>query len=95
MRIDREVRLQRPTFRTDWGVRLNYSITPQAGLQLIVESVEEGGPAYTSGLRQGDRVVKVDDWLITLMDRPQVEISPRDYKTFDFFIFLNPFHHMN
>ena len=29
-------------------------------------------PAYRCGVRQGDVIVTVDDWLITVMDRPQV-----------------------
>ena len=31
-------------------------------------------PAYRCGVRQGDVIVTVDDWLITVMDRPQVII---------------------
>ena len=73
VRIEKEVRLARPSSRTDWGVTLLYSISLQAGLHLIVERVEVLGPAYRSGLRPGDMIAKVDDWLITLMDRPQVD----------------------
>ena len=44
----------------------------EAGLNLIIETVNQDSPAYKSGVRQGDVIVTVDDWLITLMDRPQV-----------------------
>ena len=32
-------------------------------------------PAFRSGAREGDVIVAVDDWLITPMDRPQVNIN--------------------
>ena len=41
-------------------------------IQLIIDEVTQVGPAYRSGLRAGNTIVTVDDWLITLMDRPQV-----------------------
>ena len=43
-----------------------------AGLHLIIETVSTDSPAYKSGVRPGDVIVTVDDWLITLMDKPQV-----------------------
>lgn len=42
------------------------------GLYLVLGQVYEDGPAYESGLRSGDVIVTVSDWLITVMDRPQV-----------------------
>ena len=42
------------------------------GLYLVLGQVMEDGPAYESGLRSGDVIVTVSDWLITVMDRPQV-----------------------
>ena len=42
------------------------------GLYLVLGSVYEDGPAYESGLRSGDVIVTVSDWLITVMDKPQV-----------------------
>ena len=41
----------------------------------MLGSVYEDGPAYESGLRSGDVIVTVSDWLITVMDRPQVKLS--------------------
>ena len=41
----------------------------------MLGSVYEDGPAYESGLRSGDVIVTVSDWLITVMDRPQVKPS--------------------
>ena len=42
------------------------------GLHLIMDDVVENGPAWESGVRAGDVIVTVNDWLIVLMDRPQV-----------------------
>ena len=41
----------------------------------MLGSVYEDGPAYESGLRSGDVIVTVSDWLITVMDRPQVKLT--------------------
>ena len=49
-----------------------FTRSAEAGLNLIIETVNQDSPAYKSGVRQGDVIVTVDDWLITLMDRPQV-----------------------
>ena len=45
------------------------------GLHLIMDDVVESGPAWESGVRQGDVIVTVNDWLIVLMDRAQVSSS--------------------
>ena len=37
-----------------------------------MNDVIENGPAWESGVRPGDIIVTVNDWLIVLMDRPQV-----------------------
>jgi C-terminal processing protease CtpA/Prc len=42
------------------------------GLHLILNDVMENGPAWESGVRAGDVIVTINDWLIVLMDRPQV-----------------------
>ena len=39
---------------------------------MIMNDVVENGPAWESGVRAGDVIVTVNDWLIVLMDRPQV-----------------------
>ena len=41
-------------------------------MNLIIETVNENGPAWKCGIRPGDVIVTVDDWLITVMDKPQV-----------------------
>ena len=41
----------------------------------MLGSVYEDSPAYESGLRSGDVIVTVSDWLITVMDRPQVKLT--------------------
>jgi len=71
-KIDAEVKLQRRAYKDKWGIALDYSYSEEAGLNLIIETVNQDSPAYKSGVRQGDVIVTVDDWLITLMDRPQV-----------------------
>lgn len=37
-----------------------------------MDDVVETGPAWESGVRKGDVIVTVNDWLIVLMDRAQV-----------------------
>ena len=49
-----------------------FNASEEGGLQLIIETVGVDSPAYRCGVRQGDVIVTVDDWLITVMDRPQV-----------------------
>ena len=34
----------------------------------------QNSPAERCGARQGDVIVTVDDWLITIMDKPQVNL---------------------
>ena len=51
-----------------------FTRSEESGLNLIIETVNQDSPAYKSGVRQGDVIVTVDDWLITVMDRPQVII---------------------
>ena len=68
-----------------------------------MNDVVENGPAWESGVRAGDVIVTVNDWLIVLMDRPQViwavlrlmTISARDL--FESCLFLSNFeiHYLN
>jgi hypothetical protein len=55
---------------------INYYFIPffskNHGLHLILNDVIENGPAWESGVRAGDVIVTINDWLIVLMDRPQV-----------------------
>ena len=50
-------------------------VSDENGLYLVLGQVMEDGPAYESGLRSGDVIVTVSDWLITVMDRPQVSFK--------------------
>ena len=43
-------------------------------MSLIIEAVTENGPAWKCGVVPGDVIVTVDDWLITVMDKPQVNL---------------------
>ena len=52
-----------------------FPFSDENGLYLVLGSVQPDGPAYESGLRSGDVIVTVSDWLITVMDRPQVKLS--------------------
>ena len=54
---------------------ISTAFSEERGLQLIIESVGADSPAFRSGAREGDVIVAVDDWLITPMDRPQVNIN--------------------
>ena len=42
------------------------------GLHLVLGRVEEESYAHQCGLREGDIIVYVNGWLITVMDKPQV-----------------------
>ena len=70
------------TFFTFYSIKINrytdchlICFSDENGLYLVLGSVYEDGPAYESGLRSGDVIVTVSDWLITVMDRPQVKLS--------------------
>ena len=41
------------------------------GLHLVLGRVEEESYAYQCGIREGDIIVYVNGWLITVMDKPQ------------------------
>ena len=44
----------------------------ESGLQLLLIDVIKDSPAWTCGLRDGDAIVTVNEWQITLMDKPEV-----------------------
>jgi len=71
-RVDSRVYLKREYSKEKWGVSLTYTFSKNHGLHLIMDDVVENGPAWESGVRKGDVIVTVNDWLIVLMDRPQV-----------------------
>ena len=48
----------------------------------MLGAVHEDGPAYECGLRSGDVIVTVSDWLITVMDKPEVRDMDRDLRIF-------------
>ena len=43
-----------------------------SGLHLIIDHVQEGSPAWKSGLRPFDGIISVSTWVITVMDRVDV-----------------------
>merc|ERR1711936_718103 len=71
-RVDKRVYLKREYSKEKWGVSLTYTFSKNHGLHLILDDVVENGPAWESGVRKGDVIVTVNDWLIVLMDRAQV-----------------------
>jgi len=71
-RVDSRVYLKREYSKEKWGVSLTYTYSKNQGLHLIMNEVVESGPAWESGVRAGDVIVTINDWLIVLMDRPQV-----------------------
>jgi len=71
-RVDKRVYLKREYSKEKWGVSLTYTFSKNQGLHLILDDVVEFGPAWESGVRKGDVIVTVNDWLIVLMDRAQV-----------------------
>ena len=50
---------------------MNY-FSDEFGLHLVLGRVEEESYAYQCGVREGDIIVYVNGWLITVMDKPQV-----------------------
>merc|ERR1712029_33148 len=64
-RVDKRVYLKREYSKEKWGVSLTYSISKDKGLHLIMDDVVESGPAWESGVRKGDVIVTVNDWLIS------------------------------
>merc|ERR1719422_900156 len=73
-KVDSWIDLKRKYVKKKWGVEISYTFSDENGLYLVLGQVYEDGPAYESGLRSGDVIVTVSDWLITVMDRPQVAV---------------------
>ena len=44
----------------------------ESGLLLLLMHVTKDSPAWMCGLRDGDAIVSVNEWQITLMDKPEV-----------------------
>lgn len=75
------------TAKSDRNINKMLSFSDEYGLHLVLGHVSEESPAYASGVRSGDVIVKVNDWLITVMDRPQVNISTLHLLSF---VYPNP-----
>lgn len=73
-KVDAHVDLKRKEIKQNWGVQISYTYSDENGLHLVLLGVEESGPAWCSGVRPGDTIVTVNDWLITVMDRPHVAL---------------------
>jgi len=73
-KVDAWIDLKRKFVKKKWGVEISYTFSDENGLYLVLGAVHHDGPAYESGLRSGDVIVTVSDWLITVMDRPQVAL---------------------
>merc|ERR1719189_2603654 len=74
-KVDAWIDLKRKFVKKKWGVEISYTFSDENGLYLVLGQVHSDGPAYESGLRSGDVIVTVSDWLITVMDRPQVAVN--------------------
>jgi len=73
-KVDAWVDLKRKFVKSNWGVEISYTFSDENGLHLVLGLVNEDSPAYECGVRSGDVIVTVNDWLITVMDRPQVAV---------------------
>jgi len=73
-KVDAWVDLKRKFVKSNWGVEMSYTFSDENGLHLVLGQVNEDSPAYECGVRSGDVIVMVNDWLITVMDRPQVAL---------------------
>jgi len=73
-KVDAWVDLKRKFVKSNWGVEISYTFSDENGLHLVLGQVNEDSPAYECGVRSGDVIVTVNDWLITVMDRPQVAV---------------------
>ena len=49
----------------------NQCFSDEFGLHLVLGKVEEESYAHQCGIREGDIIVYVNGWLITVMDKPQ------------------------
>ena len=45
----------------------------ESGLLLLLMDVIKDSPAWLCGLRDGDAIVTINEWQITLMDKPEVK----------------------
>jgi len=73
-KVERVIEMSRARQKELWGVSIGYNLSSEHGLQLLLGTVEPGSPAWKSGLRSGDTIVTVNDWTITLMDKPEVAL---------------------
>jgi len=73
-KVDAWIDLKRKFVKKKWGVEISYTFSDENGLYLVLGQVYDDGPAFESGLRSGDVIVTVSDWLITVMDRPHVAV---------------------
>jgi len=74
-KVDAFVDIKRPFIKNLWGVQISYTFSDEFGLHLVLGRVEEESYAYQCGVREGDIIVYVNGWLITVMDKPQVAVS--------------------
>merc|ERR1719239_939283 len=74
-KVDAFVDIKRPFIKNLWGVQISYTFSDEFGLHLVLGRVEEESYAYQCGIREGDIIVYVNGWLITVMDKPQVAVS--------------------
>ena len=62
--------------------------SPDFGLRLILTEVVEDSPAWRHGLRPGNTIIAVNGWTITLMDKPEVNLTLKRRKNADFVFIL-------
>merc|ERR1711971_969985 len=73
-KVDAWIDLKRKFVKKKWGVEISFTFSDENGLYLVLGAVHDDGPAYECGLRSGDVIVTVSDWLITVMDKPEVAL---------------------
>jgi len=69
-----KVELHRQAKKVAWGLEMGYHLSSEYGLLFQLNKVESESSAWQCGLRSGDYIVSINDWMTTKMDKPEVAL---------------------